>query len=221
MSSLILAIAVPPSILFLLADRYTILREPRVIPPPPDVDIIIGYGDTDAACHTLIQQLRALTAHPILILTPRPSDITRIACLRAGADAVEAVDTPPAVLTARIDAMVRRWHMPVSPSFAGDSLAIRWNPRVRQITWSSGTVHLSPSEATIFHALVAAPSRTLRTTTLCRIGKWTRPNTLAVIIANLRRKFTRAGTPLQIRTIARVGYQIVGEARAESRSDSV
>ena len=77
-----------------------------------DADLIVveyyGYFPTDLA--SLLNQVRSSSQAPIVMLTDNQSFEWSSAAIAAGADAIVTVATADEVITARCQALLRRWH---------------------------------------------------------------------------------------------------------------
>lgn len=83
-----------------------------------DLVLTNAYETMTSTTATLVARLRYRTRAPIVILTGRYSPDDLVRALRAGADAIWTVDTPPNVLLAHCWALLRRTQW-TQKSFAG------------------------------------------------------------------------------------------------------
>ncbi|HEY4609127.1 MAG TPA: winged helix-turn-helix domain-containing protein, partial [Ilumatobacteraceae bacterium] len=159
----------------------------------------------------VIRGLRGWTSIPIIVLSARDGDLSKVAALDAGAD--DYVTKPFSIneLLARLRATLRRHHPapeePVieTPHFAVDLVN-------RRVTRDNESVHLTPTEWDIVERLVRNPGRLVTQRQLLQ-DIWgpqyeSETNYLRVHLAAIRRKLEPdPGQPRYFITEPGIGYR--------------
>jgi two-component system KDP operon response regulator KdpE len=182
---------------------------------PPDLVIVdLGLPDLDGV--SIVQALRGWSVAPIIVLSARLAEQSKINALDAGAD--DYVTKPFAMgeLLARIRAALRRI-TPVEQTPVVTTDAFTIDLAGKRITVSGGAVvRLTPTEWHLLEVLVRHPDRLVTHQQLLQ-EVWgpryeTETNYLRVHIANLRRKLEPdPSRPRYLRTDPGLGYRFTPE----------
>ncbi len=128
----------------------------------PDL-IVLDLGLPDMDGLDVCRRLRALTSAPIVVLSARHTEESKVALLDAGADDYVTKPFGSIELQARVRAQLRRARMPTGP--ATDQPLVIGDLTVdihrRTVTRGEASVHLTPTEWALLVALVTNPGRTL------------------------------------------------------------
>lgn len=163
----------------------------------------------------LCRAIRKQSNVPILVLSVRNQEKIKVEALDAGAD--DYVTKPFQIdeLLARIRAALRR-SKNASKEDKTSEVAIgefRIDPGSRQVFVRGAEVHLTPKEFDLLHALSLSPDRVITRRSLM-VAVWggynvDQPESLRVLIGQLRRKIEPADEPQYILTEPWVGYRFV------------
>jgi two-component system KDP operon response regulator KdpE len=178
---------------------------------PTDLVIVdLGLPDMDGV--TIVHAIRGWSQAPIIVLSARLTEQSKIHALDAGAD--DYVTKPFAMgeLLARIRAALRR-ASPVeqSPSVVTEAFTVDLSAK-RAVTAAGDEVRLTPTEWHLLEVLVRYPDRLVTHRQLLQ-EVWgpryeTETNYLRVHIANLRRKLEPdPSRPRYLRTDPGLGYR--------------
>ena len=164
----------------------------------------------------LCRAIRKLPSNvPILVLSVRNQEKVKIEALDAGAD--DYVTKPFQIdeLLARVRAALRRFKNSSTSDKTGERVVgdFRIDPASRQVFVQSREVHLTPKEFDLLHAMSMAPDRVITRRALM-VAVWggynvDQPESLRVLIGQLRRKIEPADEPKYILTEPWVGYRFV------------
>lgn len=185
-----------------------------VIRDRPDL-IILDLGLPDVDGIEVTRQLREWTRTPIIVLSVREEEATKVAALDVGADDYLTKPFGIAELMARIRVALRHATQPAGePIFEVDDL--RMDLARRQVTISGDDVALTPTEYDLLRVLVQHAGKVLTHGQLLRqvwgTGYETEIHLLQVNISNLRRKIEPdPSRPSYILTEIGVGYRLRGE----------
>ncbi len=165
----------------------------------------------------LCRAIRKQSNVPILVLSVRNQEKMKVEALDAGAD--DYVTKPFQIneLLARIRALLRRSSHAASKDKNAEATLgdFRIDPASRQVFVRGAEVHLTPKEFDLLHAMSHYPDRvvTRRTLTVAVWGGYNadQPESLRVLIAQLRRKIEPGEKPHYILTEPWVGYRFVPE----------
>lgn len=165
----------------------------------------------------LTRTVRERSRVPIIVLSVRGEEKTKVEALDAGAD--DYVTKPFSVneLLARVRANLRRVaageETALEPILAGDFYI---NPESRQVRVGQTEVHLTPKEFDLLVFMARHPNKVLTHRVLLN-AVWgaesvQQPEYLRVFINQLRKKIEPADTPRYILTDPWVGYRFQPEA---------
>jgi two-component system KDP operon response regulator KdpE len=179
---------------------------------PPDLVIVdLGLPDIDGAA--VVEALRGWTSVPVIILSARLTEQSKITALDAGAD--DYVTKPFGIgeLLARIRAGLRRGTPAADQSPLVVTEAFTVDLSAKRVTTAAGTeVRLTPTEWSLLEMLVRNPDRLITHQQLLN-EVWgpqyaTATNYLRVHLANLRRKLEPdPSRPRYLRTDPGLGYR--------------
>ena len=165
----------------------------------------------------LCRAIRKQSNVPILVLSVRNQEKVKIEALDAGAD--DFVTKPFQIneLLARVRAVLRRSTHAIAKE-TNKEIAIgdfRIDPVARQVFVQGMEVHLTPKEFDLLHAMSHYPDRVVTRRTLT-VAVWgginaDQPESLRVLIGQLRRKIEPGEKPHYILTEPWVGYRFVPE----------
>ncbi len=179
----------------------------------PDVAILdLGLPDRDGV--DFIREVRAFSTLPILVLSARTEESSKVEALDAGADDYLAKPFGVAELTARLRAMLRR-----GVRGAGDSPIVEFGDVAvdlvnRSVTRGGSAVHLTPVEFRLLAQLLAHPGKVLTHRMLLR-EVWgpshiEHSHYLRIYMAHLRAKLEAdPARPRHLITETGVGYRFV------------
>ncbi|OTP78416.1 response regulator [Caballeronia sordidicola] len=181
----------------------------------PDLYVIdLGLPDTDGI--EVIRELRAWSEHPIIVLSARTNEESKVAALDAGADDYLTKPFGSSELLARIRAQLRRRNrVGQQESPLAHFGAIVVNLSERRVTRDGVAIHLTPIEYRLLTTLVRHAGRVLTHQQLLR-EVWGPTYTenqhyLRVYMGHLRHKLEIDPTqPVHIVTETGVGYRLVG-----------
>ncbi len=165
----------------------------------------------------LCRAIRKQSSVPILVLSVRSQEKMKVEALDAGAD--DYVTKPFQIneLLARIRAALRRPKHAAAENKTAEVVAgdFRIDPGSRQVFVRGTEVHLTPKEFDLLHVLSLSPDRVITRRALM-VAVWggynvDQPESLRVLIAQLRRKIEPRDGPRYILTEPWVGYRFVPE----------
>ncbi|RLJ40219.1 response regulator [Acidovorax sp. 106] len=188
----------------------------------PDLVVLdLGLPDGDGA--DLIRDLRTWSAMPIIVLSARSAEASKIAALDAGADDYLVKPFGSGELMARVRAQLRRSQR---ASGAETTPVIQFGPitvdlarrTVERRTGGDGksseALHLTPIEYKLLTHLASQPDRVITHAQLLKAvwgpGHAEDTHYVRVHMANLRKKVeNNASMPRHLRTEAGIGYRFV------------
>lgn len=185
-----------------------------VVGDRPDLVILdLGLPDMDGL--ELTRKLREWTQTPIIVLSVREEEATKVAALDAGADDYLTKPFGSAELMARIRVAIRHAERPAGePLFEVGDLRV---DRARRLVTSDGEpVVLTPTEYDLLKVLVQNAGKVLTHRQILHLvwgaGYETETHLLQVNISNLRRKIEPdPARPRYILTEVGVGYRLRDE----------
>lgn len=182
-----------------------------VVGDRPDL-IILDLGLPDLNGLEVTRQLREWTRIPIIVLSVREEEATKVAALDAGADDYLTKPFGMAELMARIRVALRHAEQPASePVFEIDGLRV--DRARRQVLMAGSEIVLTPTEYDLLRVLVQHAGKVLTHRQLLRqvwgMGYELETHLLQVNISNLRRKIEPdPSRPRYIITEVGVGYRL-------------
>jgi DNA-binding response OmpR family regulator len=160
----------------------------------------------------VVRQARRNSSIPIILLTARGEEASRVAGLEVGADDYVVKPFLAHEVVARVRAQLRR-----ARGFDADAATLRVGPveldrRARRCAIGGATVELTRREFDLLETLLASPGRAFtRDQLLDEVwgSRFVSEKTIDVHIVGLRRKF---GGALRISTLRGVGYRLEADA---------
>jgi DNA-binding response OmpR family regulator len=194
-----------------VGDGASALRSARAL--PPDI-AILDVGLPDMSGLQLCEKLRAEDSVPVLFLTARATDTDIVRGLRVGADDYLVKPFSPAVLVARVEAVLRRSNRsPAGRAIRLPGLTIAVGRA--SVERDGASVSLTASELRILAALTQEPGAVLdaRQLALATQGydlpRDEASRLIKVHISNLRQKLEpNPKQPTYILTVRGVGYRL-------------
>jgi two-component system KDP operon response regulator KdpE len=182
----------------------------------PDL-VVLDLGLPDRDGMDVLRDLREWSTVPLLVLTARESETSKVEALDAGADDYLTKPFGAAELLARIRVALRhalRASAPPDPVFVTGDLRVDLAARV--VAVAGQEVHLTPIEFRLLATLVKHAGKVLTHRQLLNAG-WGpeygfEAHYLRVYMAQLRRKIERTpAQPRYLRTEPGVGYRLMVE----------
>ena len=176
--------------------------------------VIVDLGLPDGDGLALIRELRSWSSVPIIVLSARSEETSKVAALDGGADDYLTKPFGVPELLARVRANLRRHRQAL-----GDEAVFRFGDvevdRIRRLVRKAGAeVHLTPLEYRLLGVLVANPGRVLTQRQL--LGEVWGPthvdssHYLRIYMGHLRRKLEDdPAQPRHLLTETAVGYRLV------------
>lgn len=160
----------------------------------------------------LCERIRQISEVPILVLSVREDETTKVKALDLGADDYVAKPFGMAELTARIRALLRRTSAPLQkddPYEAGD---FRIDPQQRLVEVCGRPVHLTPKEFELLQFFLLNRGKVLTHRVILSAiwgsGSAEQPEYLRVFVGNLRKKLEpNPAAPKYIKTEPWIGYR--------------
>jgi two-component system KDP operon response regulator KdpE len=172
----------------------------------------------------LCRAIRKQSNVPILVLSVRNQEKVKVEALDAGAD--DYVTKPFQIdeLLARIRAALRRSKNAAKEDKTAEVVIgdFRIDPASHQVFLRGTEVHLTPKEFALLHAMSLSPDRVITRRTLM-VAVWggynvDQPESLRVLIGQLRRKIEPQDEPHYILTEPWVGYRFVPDGAQPHQS---
>ena len=185
----------------------------------PDL-VVLDLGLPDGDGVDLIRDLRTWSAMPIIVLSARSAEASKIAALDAGADDYLVKPFGSGELMARVRAQLRRSQRAGVASaqpvieFGNITVDLARRTVERRSGQGSEILHLTPIEYKLLTHLASQPDRVITHAQLLRAvwgpGHTEDTHYVRVHMANLRKKVEdNASMPRHLRTEAGVGYRFV------------
>ena len=185
----------------------------------PDL-VVLDLGLPDGDGVDLIRDLRTWSAMPIIVLSARSAEASKIAALDAGADDYLVKPFGSGELMARVRAQLRRSQRAgvasAQPVIEFGNITVDLSRRTveRRSGQVSEILHLTPIEYKLLTHLASQPDRVITHAQLLKAvwgpGHTEDTHYVRVHMANLRKKVEdNASMPRHLRTEAGVGYRFV------------
>ena len=185
----------------------------------PDL-VVLDLGLPDGDGVDLIRDLRTWSAMPIIVLSARSAEASKIAALDAGADDYLVKPFGSGELMARVRAQLRRSQRAGVASaqpvieFGNITVDLARRTVERRSGQGSEILHLTPIEYKLLTHLASQPDRVITHAQLLRAvwgpGHTEDTHYVRVHMANLRKKVEdNASMPRHLRTEAGIGYRFV------------
>ena len=194
----------------------------RAVETRPDVIILeLALADTDGL--DLLGRLREWSPTPVLVLSERGDDESKVAALDAGADDYLTKPFSASELLARLRVLLRPLaHTPDGPLIVEGDLVV--NLATHTIRVHGRPVELTPKEEALFFVLARYAGKIVTRahllTSVWGAQAQDKVHDLAVLIGHLRKKLGTHRERLEIRTEGHLGYSLVlngGRQRASAR----
>jgi DNA-binding response OmpR family regulator len=177
----------------------------------PDLVLLdVMLGDDDGL--DLLEQMRATSAVPVILLTGKSEESDRVMGLKLGADDYVVKPFSPAEVEARIASVLRRTRPPAeAPVLSFDELTI--NLGTREVFLASEPVTLTAKEFDLLAFLASSPRQVFsREQLLDRVwnssSAWQSTDTVTEHIRRLRKRVeTNADKPRWLTTVWGIGYR--------------
>ena len=185
----------------------------------PDL-VVLDLGLPDGDGVDLIRDLRTWSAMPIIVLSARSAEASKIAALDAGADDYLVKPFGSGELMARVRAQLRRSQRAgvasAQPVIEFGNITVDLSRRTveRRSGQVSEILHLTPIEYKLLTHLASQPDRVITHAQLLKAvwgpGHTEDTHYVRVHMANLRKKVEdNASMPRHLRTEAGIGYRFV------------
>ena len=160
----------------------------------------------------LCSRIRQLSAVPILVLSVKEDEPTKVKALDLGADDYVAKPFGMAELTARIRALLRRTAPPLENETGIEVGDFKIDPQQRRVEVVGKPVHLTPKEFELIQFFVANRGKVLTHRAILSAvwgsGSAEQPEYLRVFIGNLRKKLEPdLRAPKYLKTEPWIGYR--------------
>jgi two-component system, OmpR family, KDP operon response regulator KdpE len=160
----------------------------------------------------LCSRIRQLSEVPILVLSVRDDEATKVKALDLGADDYVAKPFGMAELTARVRALLRRSAPPVEGETGFEVGDFKVDPEQRLVEVRGNPVHLTPKEFDLIQFFLANRRKVLTHKAILSAvwgsGSAEQPEYLRVFIGNLRKKLeVDPRSPKYIKTEPWIGYR--------------
>lgn len=171
--------------------------------------LVLDIGLPDADGRDVCVALRSAgQVAPVLFLTALGALHERLAGFAAGADDYLAKPFSVAELAVRVEALARRGRSP-APATASDLVL---DPARHSVVCGGREVTLTPTEFRLLAAVTSRPGEVVRRRAVIAAawpdGAQVSENTLDSYATRIRRKLEQVGSPLQLRSVRGVGYQL-------------
>lgn len=177
--------------------------------------VILDLGLPDVPGEEVLRELRKVSDTPVLVLTAKSAEASRILGFELGADDYVTKPFSPRELVLRTKALLGRSRASSArdaPASFGNRLLVI--DEERKETWVSGhKVHLTPTERRLLAALAAYPGRVYSRTELVNRVRGDEADvyerTIDSHVRNLRRKIEAdPGAPQIVQTVLGAGYRL-------------
>ncbi|HEV8494020.1 MAG TPA: response regulator transcription factor [Candidatus Angelobacter sp.] len=160
----------------------------------------------------LCERIRQLSEVPVLVLSVKEDEPTKVKAFDLGADDYVAKPFGMAELTARVRALLRRTIMQPQADAAYEAGDFKIDPRQRLVEVNGKAVHLTPKEYDLIQYFLSNRGKVLThraiLTTIWGSNSTEQPEYLRVFIANLRKKLEQnPRAPKYIKTEPWIGYR--------------
>jgi two-component system, OmpR family, KDP operon response regulator KdpE len=160
----------------------------------------------------LCSRIRQLSAVPILVLSVKEDEPTKVKALDLGADDYVSKPFGMAELTARVRALLRRSAAPVESETGIEVGDFRIDPQQHMVEVSGKPVHLTPKEFDLIQFFVANRGKVLTHRAILSAiwgsNSAEQPEYLRVFIGNLRKKLEPdPRAPKYLKTEPWIGYR--------------
>jgi DNA-binding response OmpR family regulator len=174
---------------------------------PLDVLVLdIGLPDSDGRDVCVALRSVGQTA-PALFLTALGQMHEKLAAFAAGADDYLTKPFEIAELIVRVEALARR--LPLARPASGGLVL---DPARHSVVYAGDRVRLTPTEFRMLAAVTSRPGQVVRRRVVVAAawpdGARVHDNTVDSYATRIRRKLERVGSPVQLRTVRGVGFEL-------------
>jgi two-component system response regulator MprA len=171
--------------------------------------LVLDIGLPDADGRDVCVALRSVgQVAPVLFLTALDALHDRLAGFAAGADDYLAKPFSVAELAVRVDALARRGRV-LTP---GEPTDLLLDPARHAVVCGGQEALLTPTEFRLLAAVTSRPGEVVRRRAVIAAawpdGAHVSANTVDSYATRIRRKLEQIGSPLQLRSVRGVGYQL-------------
>ena len=189
-----------------------------VLTAPPDIAVVDVMMPGLSGIEVL-RRIRACSSVPVLMLTARGDEESRVLGLELGADDYVAKPCTPRELSARLRAILRRTLVRASSERAAEAESLHigelsLHPPQRRITWAGKDLSLTNAEFNLLEVLIQRAGQVVSKDVLSEQGLG-RPHqrydrSIDVHLSSIRRKLPPMtdGRP-RIQAVLRKGYQLL------------
>lgn len=179
-------------------------------------DIVMGTEDILPGLQC-IRKIRSISSVPVIVVSDRKDETTKILALEAGADDYVVYGCNPLVILARVKSQLRRYLQTVNLQEKLDSLyrvgGLEIDDNIKRVTVDKKEVRLTPIEYQILRLLVKEKGRVLSTPEIYEsiwhmqaIGA---DNTIAVHVRHIREKIEpNPKDPRYLKVVWGNGYKV-------------
>jgi DNA-binding response OmpR family regulator len=177
----------------------------------PDI-VILDVGLPKMDGWTVLERIRELSEVPVLMLTARGQEADKVRGLRGGADDYLTKPFGIAEFVARVQALLRRQHVPDQLPEVFDDGYVQVNFVTHGVRVNGALVELTPTEFRLLAALVRHPGQVLSPVKLLELA-WSDPlgigpDRVKYSVMRLRRKLgSQAGGDSAIEAVRGFGYR--------------
>lgn len=158
------------------------------------------------------QEIRKVSDAPIIFISSASDNMNILTAINMGADDFIAKPFDLAILTAKVQALMRRVYDFSSPSDILEHGGLTLNTADATASVGGEKLELTRNEYRILSVLMASPGKIVSRDTLMEklwaTDSFVDENTLSVNVTRLRRKLEAAGLPDFIKTRKGMGYMI-------------
>ncbi|TBR20988.1 response regulator transcription factor [bacterium] len=177
------------------------------------LDVVFGPRDGRDLCRALRRSAAAKTVPVILMSAVRKGAEDMVEGLKGGADDYLVKPIEPALLSAKIEAVMRRYGAPKELATTLNHYGLSLSVIERKVKAAGKDVSLTRKEFDLLTALLRRPGRVLTARDLLEKvwgyepGEYDDPNTVHVHISRLRRKLGKSFSD-RLTTLVNVGYRL-------------
>jgi DNA-binding response OmpR family regulator len=174
--------------------------------------VILDVGLPKMDGWTVLERIRELSEVPVLMLTARGQEADKVRGLRGGADDYLTKPFGIAEFVARVQALLRRQHVPDQLPEVFDDGYVQVNFVTHGVRVNGALVELTPTEFRLLAALVRHPGQVLSPVKLLELA-WSDPlgigpDRVKYSVMRLRRKLgSQAGGDSAIEAVRGFGYR--------------
>ncbi|WP_137165834.1 response regulator transcription factor [Salinimonas lutimaris] len=181
----------------------------------PDL-IILDLGLPDSDGETVLRRLRETSRVPVIVLSARDAEHTKVALLNAGAN--DYVSKPFGVneLIARINVLLRDLNAPLpsTDKLLRQFTRLRMNVANQQVWLDDRPLDLSPKEFAMLSLLTSQPGQLILQQQLLQeiwgVYHTSDSHYLRILVSQLRKKLNdNSANPVFIETVAGQGYRFI------------